>query len=102
MKDILIFLSPSRGDSLSAGAQYAITLAGKHRTHLSALIADIETELHDLPPEPDIRQVERAKIKPTLSADRVARMAEFVQSAAADAGVSCDILQTESQSVSLR
>ena len=103
MKDILVFLSPSAdGNSLSGGAHYAIALARMHGAHLSALIADIESDLHDLPPEPDIRQVERTAIKPTSSSERVARMAELVQSAARGANVLCDTIQTGDQSVSLR
>ncbi|TAI67125.1 universal stress protein [Bradyrhizobium sp. Leo170] len=102
MKDILVFLSPSRRDDLSSGAHCAIALARTHGAHLSALIADVETDLRDLPPEPDIRQVERAGAKPATSSERVARTAELVQSAATDANVSCDILQTENQPVSLR
>jgi nucleotide-binding universal stress UspA family protein len=103
MKDLLVFLSPSAGgNSLAGGAHYATALARMHGAHLSALIADIEPDLHDLPPEPDIRQVERTAIRPTSSSERVARMAELVQSAAKDASVSCDIIQTQDQSVSLR
>ena len=103
MKDILVFLSPSAdGNSLSRGTHYAIALARMHGAHLSALIADIESDLHDLPSEPDIRQVERAADKPPSSSERVARMAELVQSAAKDANLSCDIIQTPDQSVSLR
>lgn len=103
MKDILVFLSPSLcRDKLSRGGHYAIALARMYGTHLSALIADIEIDLGDLAPEPDIRQVERASAKPTLSSERVARTAELVQSAATDAGVSCDILETDNQPASLR
>jgi nucleotide-binding universal stress UspA family protein len=103
MKDLLVFLSPSLcRDKLSRGGHYAIALARMYGAHLSALIADIEAGLGDLPPEPDIRQVGTTTSKPTLSSERVARTAEFVQSAATDANVSCDILQTENQSVSLR
>src|SRR5215475_7179611 len=103
MKDILVFLSPAAQDILSPAGRYAIALARMHGAHLSALIADIEPDLSvDLLPEPDIRQVERAATEPPLSTERVARTAKLVQSAAADAGVSCDILQTESQSLSLR
>jgi len=103
MKDLLVFLSPSAGgNNLSSGAHYAIALARMHGAHLSALIADIESDLHDLPPEPDIRQVERTAIKPTSSSERVARMAELVQSAARGANVLCDTIQTADQSVSLR
>jgi nucleotide-binding universal stress UspA family protein len=103
MKDILVFLSPSaRRDNLSGGAHYAIALARMYGAHLSALIADIETDLYDLPPEPDIRQVERSNTKPMSSRERLARMAERIQSAATDAKVPCDILRTEDQSVSLR
>ncbi|WP_084305026.1 universal stress protein [Bradyrhizobium sp. ARR65] len=95
MKDILVFLSPSAcRDNLSAGGHYAIALARTYGAHLSALIADIEPDLRDLAPEPDIRQVERASATPTSSSERVARTAELVQSAATDASVSCDILQT--------
>ena len=103
MKDILVFLSPSAGgNSLSSGAHCAIALARRHGAHLSALIADIEPDLHDVPPEPDIRQVERTAIQPTSSSERVARMAELVQSAARGANVLCDTIQTLDQSVSLR
>jgi len=103
MKDILVFLSPSAdGNSLSGGAHYAIAVARMQGAHLTALIADIESDLHDLPPEPDIRQIEKAAIKPRSSSERVARMAELLQSAARDAGVPCDTLQTADQSVSLR
>ncbi|WP_407178681.1 universal stress protein [Bradyrhizobium sp. STM 3562] len=103
MKDILVFLSPSAcRDDLSGGGHYAIALARTYGSHLSALIADIETDLRDLAPEPDIRQVERASATPTSSSERVARTAELVQSAARDAGVSCDILSTENEPASLR
>jgi nucleotide-binding universal stress UspA family protein len=77
-------------------------MAREHGAHLSALIADIEPELRDLPPEPDIRQVERAATRPTSSNERVAHTAQLVQSAATDANLSCDILQAENQSSSLR
>jgi nucleotide-binding universal stress UspA family protein len=103
MKRLLVFLSPSAcRDDLSVGGHFAIALARRCGAHLSALIADIETDLGDLPSEPDIRQVERDSAKPTLSSERVARTADFVRSAAADASVSCEILQTESQPASLR
>jgi len=103
MKDILVFLSPlARRDNLSGGAHYAIALARRHGAHLSALIADVETDLYDAPPEPDIRQVDKATTKPILPAERVARMAELVQSTATDASVLCDVLQAEDASVSLR
>jgi nucleotide-binding universal stress UspA family protein len=103
MKDILVFLSPSVcRDDLSRGGQHAIALARMYRAHLSALIADIEPDLSDLPPEPDIRQAGSVSRKQTSSSERVARTAELVQSAAKDANVSCDILQTENQSVPLR
>src|SRR5262245_54686728 len=103
MKDILVFLSPSaRNDSLSGGARYAIALARMRGAHLSALIEETEADLYDLPTEPDIRQVEKATTRPALPAERVARTAELVQSAAADAKLSCDVLGTDDQSVSLR
>lgn len=108
MKDILVFLSPSVcRDNLSRGGHYAIALARLYGAHLSALIADIETDLGDRPPEADIRQVGSATSKPTLSSatlssERVAQTAELVQSAATDANVSCDILQPDDQSASLR
>jgi nucleotide-binding universal stress UspA family protein len=103
MNDILVFLSPSVcRDNLSRGGHYAIALARTYGAHLSALIADIETDLGDLPPEPDIRQVGSAPGKRTSSSERVTRTAELVRSAAADANVSCDILQTENQPVALR
>ena len=103
MKDILVFLSPSVcRDELSRGGQYAIALARMYRAHLSALIADIEPDLADLPPEPDIRQVGSAPRMQTSSSERLSRTAVLVQSAATDANVSCDILQTENKSVPLR
>jgi nucleotide-binding universal stress UspA family protein len=103
MKDILIFLSPAtRRDSLSGGGRYAIAMARGHGAHLSALIAHIEGDFGDLPPEPDIRQVERATAEPPSSSEWVARTAKLVLSAAKDARVSCDILDCESRSVSLR
>lgn len=103
MKDILVFLSPAAdGDSLSDGALYAIATARMQGAHLTALIADIESGLHDLPPEPDIRQIERPSVKPRPSRERVARTAEVLKSAAKDAGVPCDTLQTADQSLSLR
>ena len=103
MKDILAFLSTStRRDNLSGGAHYAIALARMYGAHLSALIADVEADLYDRPPEPDIRQAERTITKPTSSSERVAWMAKLVQSAATDASVSSDILHAEDPSVSLR
>src|SRR5262245_56594325 len=103
MKDILVFLSPSVcRDNLSRGGHHAIALARMYGAHLSALIADIEADLGDSPPEPDIRQVGTTASKSMVSTERVARTAQLVQSAAADANVSCDILQTESPSISLR
>ncbi|HVX79543.1 MAG TPA: universal stress protein [Bradyrhizobium sp.] len=103
MKDILVFLSPSaQTDSLPDAAHYAIALARIHGAHLSALIADIETDLYDLPPEADIRQVEKAATQPISSSERVARVAALVRSAAADATLACDILPAEDQSVPLR
>ena len=105
MKDILVFLPPSVcRNELSRGAHYAVALARMYGAHLSALIADIdiETDFGDLPPEPDIRQVGTAVSKPTSSSERVARTAELVQSATTDANVSCDILQTDNESTSLR
>jgi nucleotide-binding universal stress UspA family protein len=103
MKDLLVFLSPSpRQDHLSVGAHYAISLARMYGAHLSAMIADIEPDLCDMPPEPDIRQVASVAIKPVSSSERVARMAELVQSAAADAKLPCDILGAESRFASLR
>ena len=103
MKDILVFLSPSVcRDDLSRGGQYAIAIARMYHAHLSALIADIEPDLADLPPEPDIRQAGSVPRKRTSSSERVARTGELVQSAATDANVSCDILQTENQSIPLR
>jgi nucleotide-binding universal stress UspA family protein len=103
MKAILVFLSPSVcRDELSPGGHYAIALARTHGAHLSALIEDIETDLGDLPPEPDIRQVGTTVSKPTSSYERLARTAELVRSAATDASVPFAVLQTEGQSVSLR
>jgi nucleotide-binding universal stress UspA family protein len=103
MKDLLVFLSPSpRRDQLSVGAHCAIALARMYGAHLSAMVADIEPDLCDMPPEPDIRQVARVATKPVSSSQRVARMAEIIQSAAADAKLPCDILGTESQFASLR
>jgi nucleotide-binding universal stress UspA family protein len=103
MKDILVFLSPSVcTDNLSRGGQYAIAVARMYGAHLSALIADIEPDLADLPPEPDIRQAGSAPREQTSSSERVARTAELVQSAATDANVSCDILEIEDQSIPLR
>jgi len=103
MKDILVFLSPSVcRDNLSRGGHHAIALARMYGAHLSALIADIEADLGDSPPEPDIRQVGTTASKSMVSTERVARTAQLVQSAAADANVSCDILQTENPSISLR
>lgn len=103
MKDILVFLSPSAcRDNLSRGGQYATVLARMYGAHLSALIADIEADLADFPPEPDIRQAGSASSPPTSSSERMARTAELVQSAATDANVSCDVLQIENHSVSLR
>jgi nucleotide-binding universal stress UspA family protein len=103
MKDILVFLPPSVcRDALSSGGHYAIALARLYGAHLSALIADIETDPGDLPPEPDIRQVGTAARKPSSANERAARTAELVQSAATDANVSCDVVQTENQSASLR
>ena len=92
MKDIVVFLSPSMcRDNLSRGGQYAIALARMYGAHLSALIADIEADLAASAPG-----------KQTSSSERIARTAELVQSAATDANVSCDILQTENQSAPLR
>ncbi|OAE99675.1 hypothetical protein AYJ54_32850 [Bradyrhizobium centrolobii] len=103
MKDILAFLPPSVcRDELSRGGRYAIALACMYGAHLSALIEDIETDVGDLPPEPDIRQVGTAASKPPLASERAARTAELVRSAATDANVSSDVLQTENQSASLR
>jgi nucleotide-binding universal stress UspA family protein len=103
MKDILVFLPPSVcRDALSRGGHYAIGLARTYGAHVSALIADVETDPGDLPPEPDIRQVGTAASKPRSAGERVARTAEFVRSAATDANVSCDVLDTEIQSTSLR
>lgn len=103
MKDILVFLSPSAdGNSLSGGARYAIAMARTQGAHLTALIADIESGLHDLPPEPDIRQIESAASKPRSSHERLAQTAELLTSAAREAGVACDTFQTADQSASLR
>ncbi len=102
MKDILVFLSPSGRDDLSGGARYANGVARIYGAHLSALIAEIETDLADLPPEPDIRQAGSAPRKQASPTERAARTAELVQSAAADANVPCDILQAETPTVSLR
>src|SRR5215475_2900796 len=103
MKDILLFLCPfTRRDSLSGGGHYAIALARRYGAHLSTLIADVQGDFGDLPLEPDLRQVERDATKPASLSERTARTAQFIHSAAKDAGVSCDILETESQSVSLR
>jgi nucleotide-binding universal stress UspA family protein len=103
MRDILVFLSPSVcRDDLSRAGHYGVALARMYGAHLSALIADIEPDLSDLPAEPDIRQVGTTASKSTLSSERVARTAQLFQSAATDANVSCDILQTENQSISLR
>jgi len=103
MKDVLVFLSPSEcRDDLSPGGHYAIALARMYGAHLSALIADIETDLGELPPEPDIRQAGTAPRKPPSSSERVARTAELIQFAATDADVPCDILRAESQSTPLR
>jgi nucleotide-binding universal stress UspA family protein len=105
MKDILVFLPPSVcRDELSRGGHYAIALSRMYGAHLAALIADIdiEADLGDLPPEPDIRQVGTAASKPTSSSERVARTAELVQAAATDAKVACDILQIDNKSLSLR
>jgi nucleotide-binding universal stress UspA family protein len=103
MKDILVFLSPSVcRDNLSRGGEYATALARMYGAHLSVLIADIEADLADLPPKPDIRQAGSPPPKPTSSTERVARTAQLVQSAAAGANVSCDILQIEDHSLPLR
>ena len=104
MKDILVFLAASAGrDTISRAGHYAVALARMHGAHLSALIADIEPDLcGESLPQPDIRQVERTATEPPLSTERVARTAKLVLSAAADANLSCDILQADNQSVSLR
>jgi nucleotide-binding universal stress UspA family protein len=103
MKDVLVFLSPSMcRDGLSRAGQYAITLARRHEAHLSVLVADIEADLGDLPPEPDIRQVGTTASTSVSSSERMARTMALVQSAATDANVACDILPIEDQFSSLR
>jgi nucleotide-binding universal stress UspA family protein len=102
MKDILVFLTASANrDSLSRAGQYGIALARLYGAHLSALIADIDTDPGDLPPKPDIRQVGTAASKPPSPGERLARTAEFVQSAATNANVACDVLQNN-EPMSLR
>jgi nucleotide-binding universal stress UspA family protein len=103
MKDILVFLPSSMcTDALSRGGHYGIALARLYGAHLSALIADIDTDPGDLPPEPDIRQVGTAANKASSPNERLARAAELVRSAATDANISCDVLQTSDPSTSLR
>jgi nucleotide-binding universal stress UspA family protein len=103
MKDLLVFLSPAVcRDKLSHAGNAAVALARIYGAHLSAFIADIETNLGDPPLEPDIRQVGIASAKSTSSSERIARTAGFVQSAAAHASVPCDILRADGPSASLR
>ena len=81
MKDVLVVLSPTLGDELSAAAVYAVALAHAQGTHLSVLIEEVEAYQLDLSPEPDNMQADRTIIKPSLP-ERLGRTTELILSAA--------------------
>ena len=102
MKDVLALLSPTIGDRLSAGARYALALARTHGAHLSTLIAEIEAYSFNFPAEPDSMQADDTTVEPPSSAERLARTAELVLSAAKLANVMCEIVATGNEFPSLR
>jgi nucleotide-binding universal stress UspA family protein len=93
MKDVLAHVTPIAGDSLGAGASYALALARAHGAHLSALIAEIE---------PEGIQGNHVIGQSLSLAERLARTAERLRSAANLANVPCEILAPEVQYLSLR
>lgn len=101
MKDVLAFLSPTVEDPLSAGAHYALALAHAHGAHLSALLAEIEANLSNLPLAPNLMQADEPTIKPPSSMEPLTRTADVFLSAAKLANVPCEILE-RGGAVSLR
>jgi nucleotide-binding universal stress UspA family protein len=100
MKDVLVFLSPRPGDRLSAGVHYSLSLARAHAAHLSVLVAEIEPP--NQLPEPDNMHADDAPTEQSSPAERLARTAELVLSAAGSANVPCKILASGSEYISLR
>ena len=65
MKDVLAVLTPSLGDDLGQGANYALALASVTRSHLTLLITEIERgHHHGLQGEPDNMQGGTEMISP--------------------------------------
>ena len=100
MKDVLALLSPTPGNRLPSGAHYALGLAHANGAHLSALIAEIESI--NLPPEPDTMQACDTGVELPSLAEQLGRTAELVLSAAKAADVSCEIVATDGEFLSLR
>ena len=93
MKDVLVILSPTPGDELSAAADYAVALARAQGTHLSVLIEEVEAYPLNSSPEPDNMQADRIIIEPLSLPERLARTTELILSASKLANVPCQILE---------
>jgi hypothetical protein len=98
MKDVLVVLSPTPGDELSAAAGYAVALARAQGTHLSVLIEEVEASPLDSSPKPNNMQADRTIIEPSSLPERLARTRELVLSAAKLANVPCEILERHGSS----
>jgi nucleotide-binding universal stress UspA family protein len=103
MKDVLAVLTPSLGDDLGQGANYALALASVTRSHLTLLITEIERgHHHGLQGEPDNMQGGTEMISPQSIAERFVRTANLCRSAADQASVSCTVLPQEERTVAIR
>lgn len=93
MKDVLVVVSPTSGDQLSAGADYAVDLARVQAAHLSVLIEEIEADRLGASPEPDNMQADHTIIEPISLPERLARMKELIRAATKLANVPCEIIE---------
>lgn len=71
-------ISPTVGDQLSVGVDYAIALAHAQGAHLSVPIEEIEPYPTDPLTEPNNMQADETVIEQPSIAERLARMIELV------------------------
>ena len=103
MKDVLAFLSPTHGDALSPGAQYALALARAHGAALSVLVADTDSHHAGSPSEPDAGLGARIGASQSASPfQQLNRTQELILKAAKLAGIPCEILATTDGITSFR
>jgi nucleotide-binding universal stress UspA family protein len=92
MKELLAVVSPAWDESLGSAARYALSLAGHMVTHVTILVAEIETDIVPPTVKPDNMQGCGVAADSPTKAERVALTIQLARNAAKLANAACTVL----------